>query len=75
MKNKALVAGASGLIGAAAIKAFLSAGWDVVGISRHKPPLPSGGALTSSQWTCVTRTSELRRLYMEMGSWPKVDWK
>jgi nucleoside-diphosphate-sugar epimerase len=40
--NKVLVAGASGLIGVAAIEAFLSAGWDVVGISRRKPALPSG---------------------------------
>ena len=42
MKNKALVAGASGLIGVAAIESFLSADWDVVGISRRKPELPSG---------------------------------
>jgi nucleoside-diphosphate-sugar epimerase len=42
MKNKALVAGASGLIGVAASKAFLSAGWDVIGISRRRPNLPSG---------------------------------
>jgi nucleoside-diphosphate-sugar epimerase len=41
-KNKVLVAGASGLIGVAAIETFLSAGWDVVGISRRKPALPSG---------------------------------
>jgi len=41
-KNKVLVAGASGLIGVAAIEAFLSAGWHVVGISRRKPALPSG---------------------------------
>src|SRR5262245_30857051 len=41
-KSKILVAGASGLIGVAAIEAFLSAGWDVVGISRRKPALPSG---------------------------------
>ncbi|MFD1560086.1 SDR family oxidoreductase [Paraburkholderia silviterrae] len=40
--NKVLVAGASGLIGVAAIEAFLSSGWDVVGISRRKPELPSG---------------------------------
>ena len=45
MKNKVLVAGASGLIGVAAIEAFLSAGWEVVGISRRKPYLPSGGTL------------------------------
>src|ERR1700723_2715031 len=42
MKNKVLVAGASGLIGVAAIEAFLSAGWEVVGVSRRKPYLPSG---------------------------------
>jgi len=36
------VAGASDLIGVAAIEAFLSAGLDVVGISRRKPNLPSG---------------------------------
>src|ERR1700731_1505470 len=42
MKNKVLVAGASGLIGVAAIEAFLSAGSDVGGISRRKPALPSG---------------------------------
>lgn len=42
MKNKVLVAGASGLIGVAAIEAFLSAGRDVIGISRRKPSLPSG---------------------------------
>lgn len=42
MTNKVLVAGASGLIGVAAIESFLDAGWDVVGISRRKPKLPSG---------------------------------
>lgn len=42
MSNKVLVAGASGLIGAGAVDAFLDAGWDVVGLSRHKPELPSG---------------------------------
>ena len=36
------MAGASGLIGVAAIESFLAAGWDVVGISRRKPELPSG---------------------------------
>jgi nucleoside-diphosphate-sugar epimerase len=41
-KSKVLVAGASGLIGVAAIESFLSAGWDVVGISRRKPELASG---------------------------------
>jgi nucleoside-diphosphate-sugar epimerase len=40
--NKVLVTGASGLLGVAAIEAFLSAGWKVVAISRRKPDLPSG---------------------------------
>ena len=42
MKNKVLVVGASGLIGVAAIESFLAGGWEVIGISRHKPVLPSG---------------------------------
>ena len=37
-----LVTGASGLLGAAAAEKFLSAGWEVVGVSRGKPELPSG---------------------------------
>jgi hypothetical protein len=36
------LAGASVLIGVVAIEAFLSSGWEVVGISRRKPSLPSG---------------------------------
>ena len=39
--NKVLVTGA-GLLGVAAIEKFLSAGWDVVGVSLSKPKLPSG---------------------------------
>ena len=42
MKKKVLVAGASGLIGVAAIESFLDAGWNVVGVSRRKPELASG---------------------------------
>ncbi|MGB6513043.1 MAG: SDR family oxidoreductase [Mycobacterium sp.] len=42
MSNKVLVSGASGLLGVAAIEKFLSAGWDVVGVSRRKPELFSG---------------------------------
>jgi nucleoside-diphosphate-sugar epimerase len=42
MQNKALIVGTSGLIGVAASEAFLSAGWDVIGISSRKPNLQSG---------------------------------
>jgi nucleoside-diphosphate-sugar epimerase len=41
-KKTVLIAGASGLIGVAALEAFLSAGRKVVAISRRKPGLPSG---------------------------------
>lgn len=38
-KNKVLVAGASGLVGLAAVRHFRSLpGWDVVGVSRRRPP-------------------------------------
>jgi nucleoside-diphosphate-sugar epimerase len=37
MANTVLVVGASGLIGTAAIDAFLDAGWDVIAVSRRKP--------------------------------------
>ena len=40
--QKVLITGASGLLGVAAIERFLDAGWDVVGVSRRKPELPSG---------------------------------
>ena len=39
--NKVLVTGA-GLLGVAAIEKFLSAGWEVVGVSRRKPELLRG---------------------------------
>ncbi|MFE9688445.1 SDR family oxidoreductase [Micromonospora sp. NPDC005806] len=45
MRNKVLVTGASGLLGTAAIEQFLSAGWEVVGVSRRKPDLPSGRSI------------------------------
>lgn len=41
-KKKVLVTGASGLLGVAAVEKFLSAGWEVVGVSRRKPELSSG---------------------------------
>ena len=37
---KVLVAGASGLVGGAAVTAFAEAGWDVVATSRRAPELP-----------------------------------
>jgi nucleoside-diphosphate-sugar epimerase len=40
--KKVLITGASDLLGFAAIESFLNAGWDVIGVSRRKPALPSG---------------------------------
>lgn len=37
MKGKLLVAGASGLVGHAAIERFCRLGWEVVGVSRRRP--------------------------------------
>lgn len=37
MPNTVLVAGASGLVGTAAVDAFLDAGWEVIALSRRKP--------------------------------------
>jgi nucleoside-diphosphate-sugar epimerase len=41
-KKRVLIAGASGLLGVAATEEFLSAGWQVIGIDRRRPELPSG---------------------------------
>ena len=40
-KNKVMVIGASGLVGAAAVNEFLEEGWDVVAVSRRKPEVDS----------------------------------
>lgn len=37
MTNTVLIAGASGLVGAATVDAFLDAGWNVLAVSRRKP--------------------------------------
>src|SRR4051794_14748934 len=37
MAEKVLVAGASGLVGAAAVDAFLEHGWEVLAVSRRRP--------------------------------------
>ncbi|MGH3831942.1 MAG: SDR family NAD(P)-dependent oxidoreductase [Pseudonocardiaceae bacterium] len=39
----AVVAGASGAIGSAAVQALMSAGWSVIGTYRHTQPEPSNG--------------------------------
>lgn len=39
MPNKVLIAGASGVVGAAAVDAFLAGGWEVVALSRRRPEL------------------------------------
>ncbi|MGQ0698153.1 MAG: SDR family oxidoreductase [Panacagrimonas sp.] len=41
MANKVLVAGASGVVGAAAVEEFLAQGWEVVALSRRKPEIQS----------------------------------
>ena len=57
MTNTVLIAGASGLVGAAAVDKFLDDGWDVVAVSRRRP----GGLLrprrsATSRSTCATPT-------------------
>lgn len=47
MPGKVLITGASGLLGTAAAESFLDAGWEVIGVSRRKPELPSGREITS----------------------------
>lgn len=39
MTRKVLIAGASGVVGAAAVEEFLAQGWDVVALSRRKPEI------------------------------------
>src|SRR5262249_37075592 len=43
MPNTVLVAGASGLVGAAAVEKFLADGWNVIAVSRRKPEIDSTG--------------------------------
>lgn len=50
--RKVLVAGASGLVGLAALRHFLTLpGWDVVGVSRRRPPGVEGAAIVSVDLT------------------------
>ena len=39
MMGKVLIAGASGLVGAAAVEAFLEQGWEVLAVSRRRPEI------------------------------------
>lgn len=41
MANKVLIAGASGVVGASAVDAYLAAGWEVVALSRRPPEVDS----------------------------------
>ena len=43
MTNTVLVAGASGLVGAAAVEKFLTDGWDVIAVSRRPPEIDAVG--------------------------------
>jgi NAD(P)-dependent dehydrogenase (short-subunit alcohol dehydrogenase family) len=55
VRNKVLVTGASGLLGVAAIEKFLSADWEVVGVSRRKPERLAAATLTFCRSICGTR--------------------
>ena len=44
MPGKVLIAGASGLVGAAAIDRFAAAGWPVVAVSRRRPETETDAA-------------------------------
>jgi len=56
--NKVLVTGASGLLGVAAIEKFLSAGWEVVGVSRRKPQLLAAATLSFCRSIFGTRCGQ-----------------
>jgi NAD(P)-dependent dehydrogenase (short-subunit alcohol dehydrogenase family) len=63
--NKVLVTGASGLLEAAAIEKLLSAGWEVVGVSRRK-------SVSSSRVLLRYRAAAVRR-HGERSSSPTPD--
>ena len=41
MSRTVLIAGASGLVGSAAVDSFLDAGWEVIAVSRRRPEVCS----------------------------------
>jgi nucleoside-diphosphate-sugar epimerase len=48
MKGTVLIAGASGLVGAAAVESFLADGYDVIALSRRRPEVDSTQSFTHS---------------------------
>src|SRR5438094_3789190 len=40
-RRTVLVAGSSGVVGQAAVEAFVAAGWNVIAVSRRAPDLPA----------------------------------
>lgn len=46
MSRTVLITGASGLVGSAAVDAFLNAGWEVIAVSRRRPEVFSPKAFT-----------------------------
>ncbi|MFC3124211.1 SDR family oxidoreductase [Pseudoroseomonas globiformis] len=42
MAGRVVIAGASGLVGSAALQRYLAEGWDVIGLSRRPPSEPDG---------------------------------
>ena len=46
MADKILIAGASGVVGAAAVEAFLREGYEVVALSRRRPEIDSTQSFT-----------------------------
>ena len=59
-RNKVLVAGASGLVGFAAIRAFMAEpDWDVIGVSRRRPPGLEDAPLVSVDLTDRAACAEI----------------
>lgn len=62
MTGSVVVAGASGLVGTAAVEAFAAAGWDVVGLSRREPEVADGVRFTHVPVDLTDRTEAGRAL-------------
>jgi nucleoside-diphosphate-sugar epimerase len=62
MPNKVLIAGASGVVGAAAVEAFLRLpGWEVVALSRREPEVTAPRPWQFLPWTCAMPMPAARR--------------